>query len=652
MVVTLFGMLLLIGLVTFIINLGTLVSRRTEAQNLADSTAMAAATWTARSMNTIAMNNVKMAHTIALINVLDAMPQAAFNVENETRAFHDRLDEQLNALGGIDAGHPVLRQVAEEEYGDMLDSLSMTLVEVEPVAALFDAFDVRDLTHYQRDGRLWRKMRAMDEMNRSLAEGLGDVAHHAADRAGRLAGGNGAPSQVALLPLEPGIPVQRGEFDDFRDPVVNGRLPDEIDHERTNRGPWDAVFGWHNLRTERQGGQFMPGQSAVATGGRGNTPASGGVGGGGGRWVGGESVVTAYSTYGPRTWYLNRVSAFNRDHLPHTRLYMWVREISEIKLNRLWPGATDHFGHFHNTEWINDYEEAKQLATEYHNTRRLPRVLQTAYFVLELKSKYPLDHPSFMSDGSWQVVDRHNHPEPRIAYLAPQNGPNHGTGHGPWAGWYDAATWGITELNDYVWRDDWEYEVFWDDDIDIEPVEEQQVGPDGEEETVFVAQPVYRYDFFIFAGANIDWDKRPENPWDGFDRTAEDAPAPMNLDQSALPSDDLDARFDRLNFLATAWYSDEPKTWTSRFQGRRAVPGVMAVAQAKVFNDHSWDLWTQMWHAKLSPVANIDGSAGLEDWIASMPADQLPETMSNSSADTLQGLLESLAPMARSALSH
>jgi hypothetical protein len=332
---------------------------------------------------------------------------------------------------------------------------------------------------------------------------------------------------------------------------------------------------------------------------------------------------------------------------------MWVKEISEIKLKRLWPSVSIQFNHFHNTEWITSYEEAKQIATEYHETRQLPRVLQTAYFVLEIKSKHEINDPRFMDNGTWRVVDRHNHPEPRIVYLAPQNGSNHGTGHGPWAGWYDAAEWGITKLNNHAWRDDWDYEVFWDHEIDIDP--RYNITRDAEGNIVErdpIPQPVYRYDFFVFAGANIDWDKRPENPWDGFDRNAPDAPAPMNLDHAVMTPDDVNARFEHLKFLAMAWYGDEAQTWPTRFHDDRPVPGVMAMAQAKVFNNHSWDLWTQMWHARLEPVTNANGAAGIDDWIASMEGDQIPETISESGADTLHALLESLAPMAPATLAH
>ncbi|MEM9915948.1 MAG: hypothetical protein AAF911_13400, partial [Planctomycetota bacterium] len=42
--------------------------------------------------------------------------------------------------------------------------------------------------------------------------------------------------------------------------------------------------------------------------------------------------------------------------------------------------------------------------------------------------------------------------------------------------------------------------------------------------------------------------------------------------------------------------------WSSRFDGDRPDQFQVGVAQSAVFNNHSWDLWTQMWHAQLTPI--------------------------------------------------
>ena len=40
------------------------------------------------------------------------------------------------------------------------------------------------------------------------------------------------------------------------------------------------------------------------------------------------------------------------------------------------------------------------------------------------------------------------------------------------------------------------------------------------------------------------------------------------------------------------------------------------LAQARVFNNHSWDLWTPMWHAQLTPIENYP------TWLSTMQATQ------------------------------
>ena len=44
--------------------------------------------------------------------------------------------------------------------------------------------------------------------------------------------------------------------------------------------------------------------------------------------------------------------------------------------------------------------------------------------------------------------------------------------------------------------------------------------------------------------------------------------------------------------------------WPTRFDGRKPYPNIVSIAQVQVFNNHSWDLWTQMWHAQLQSVDN------------------------------------------------
>jgi hypothetical protein len=69
-----------------------------------------------------------------------------------------------------------------------------------------------------------------------------------------------------------------------------------------------------------------------------------------------------------------------------------------------------------------------------------------------------------------------------------------------------------------------------------------------------------------------------------------------------------------------------------------------------VFNNHSWDLWTQMWYSQLQAVD------GYEDWMQRMDdnAGDLADTpwVDPNEYDAMQAYLESLSELAPGMLSH
>jgi len=649
-IITLLAVILLAALIMFVLNLGQQVERRIYMQNTADAAAVSSAAWTARSLNTVALNNVDMARTIALINVLDAMPQSAINVEDESKAFRDRLNQQL--ASGIGGGPADLTEAVESALRSMRGRYERIVEETEPVNDFFDRIDLTTFTHYDPDtmaekGALWQKLYALDEMNQAIMENLGQVSQSAGQRGGEINLRNEADAGVVVLPHGPQVPYERGTFNDFKRPVVWGLLPENVDDTYSQRGPWDTVFGWRTTQSERVGGQYVEGEIGGVDRGRGTTPASSGSGGNRGRTIGGTTVVNGYRVYGPREWLIEQVNDFNDSHFVHARLNMWVKEIADIKLDRVWPNTFPHFRHYHNTEWVTSYTQAKEAAERHHRTRRLPRILQTAYFVVEIKSKYPRGHANFMDDGTWRYANG----SPRVSYLGNQNGNSHGTAAGPWAGWggnsprYDAANWGIEKLNDWVWREEWSYTTLWDTEIGALREEDDEGNP--------VRQTIHRIDYFIFAGANLAFDQWPTDPFEGFDPNADDSPAPMNIDLDQLEHDSIASRFEHLNYLAVARHTDVPQTWPSKFRGQRPYPNVVSIAQAKVFNNHSWDSWTPMWHARLTPVRDGADQIDLEDWVrfAAQGTPAWNNTPSREAGDTAT-YLQGVAPLAPYMMSH
>jgi hypothetical protein len=603
MIITILGLVLLAALVLWVVNIGQQVNHRMQTQDAADAVAQAGAGWTARSLNTIAMNNVDIARYIAAIGNLDAFPQAIDMANREEHSLTEALQNQMQR--GITGGTPAsLYTTVTDYYNQLLSQMQNEIAQMDPIENIFDARDVREMTFYSQNGGLWRAMYALDETSQAIAENLTTMAQTAALRGGEVnavstpssgqgSEGNqtGSDSGVAIVAAQ--VPVKRGAFNDFQKPVMQGLLPDGVDNKEINRGPWDAVFGWRDIQTELSGGTYVPGGTEVTGGGSGpGNPLSRG-GGSTGRVVGATRTPIAYSAYGPYSWMRRRISAWVAANMPQSRLNTYHNRIAAVKMNQLWPGSTA-IPEIIDPDWRITYEEAKQIADA-----GTPTIRETCYFVLEIKSRYAPDDPNFMTPGSWALETRGNQGvNPRAQRVHR---------------WLDMANY-AKMICDTVFRDDWNYMVNWDNTIGITPVYTTEVDDDGETHQRIVPQPVYRVDHFVFGGVNVGPDTEVRNPWEGFNTGSPDSPAPIDLDHSVVVQNDAAARAAYLSFLGIARTSDIPQAWPARFRGGRPYSNAVAIAQAKVFNNHSWDLWTPMWRTQLEPVSDYDG------WLSRMQA--------------------------------
>ena len=629
MVITLLSVLLLTALILFVLNLGTQVERRIAAQNTADATVTGGSVWVARTMNTVARNNIEMTRMIGLVNVLDAMPRSTAYALHEQTAFHEALDGQLDR-GVSRSGPTQLRSILEDLLNDFLAELEDEVDQLETADAFFDSHDTRDLTYYRANngmGDLWRAMYAMDEMNQAALAEMGRVVQTASVDAGALTYPQDEARAAAFMaPLKPTLPWRRGRFDDFEDPIRHGVLPSSVDDDQTNRGPYDTVFGWHGLISRTVGGTWVPGRSQTAQGGRGGVPIGSGSGGvSGGRRVGGRTIVTGYYVWDMHRHLLDRVSSFVSHELRNSRLAMWVRTMSNAKLNYLWPTGDepddDQLARTIAPEWINDWSQAIGIARNERD-----RIVETGFIAIELKSRYPIDHPRFLEAGTWALVDDGGRWQPRLVRVR---------------GWMDPRDWPAQKVVDHGWRDEWEYTVWYDNDIGIDAMVDEAGNP--------IAQPVYRIDHFYFAGVNVGEGEDIMDPYEGFDPQASDSPAPSDINH-ALVRDTPESRRHYLTFFSMAQRNDFAQSWPTAFRGNKPYPAVVAMAQAKVFNNHSWDLWTPMWHARLEPITDLD------QWAAVLNADQsvLGDVPNIESADylDLEAYLNHTARLADAMLGH
>jgi len=610
LVVTLLGIFLLAGLVMYVMNLGRHVNQRVRTQHGADAAAVSAGGWMARAFNTVALNNVAISHLVPLVAVLDAMPRASADTLTDQEALLEVLEDQLR--------RGVRDRWVREPLERARTAVAGEVQELRTLNNLMDNLDVRELTFYEGPngrGRFWQAMAALDEYSQLTMSQLQIVRQLAATRGG--AANLGDPEAIALaLPARPQIPWQRGRFDDFEAPVRQGRLPPGSDDPHTNRGPYDTVFGWRSAVGGEVEGYYRD-NNVAGGGGGGSVPVGRGAGGGGG-FVVTSREPDSYTTRGTLSWILGRVGGFSNSTLPYSRFSSHVSALARTKLHQLWPTDPAPAASRIEPDWETDFDEAVRIGDNEPG-----RIRQTAFVAVEVKSRYPASAPQFLTPGSWAYVEN-NMPEAARMIRT--------------GGWEDPRQWPVPKIQDELWRDEWSYEVFFDNQIGITRQTNAAGNP--------VPQPVYRVDTFMFAGVNLGDSAPIRNPYNVGARDA--LPAPLDFDHDTFGAGNQAAHDAHLRVLGLAERPHRPLLWSRRFGGGAGHPGHVGIAAARVFNDHSWDLWTQMWHARLEPVGRYDRWIQV---IQQAEAEAIPE-LDTDRFDRLRNFLASLSDLAPETLRH
>ena len=678
LVISLIAALPLSAMVFYVINHGRQVNARIVIQHAADSAALAGTGWIARSFNTVAMNNVTVSRMLAVVNTLDAVPLSALAARGEQTALRDALAARHET---IEVSPSTLEQLIGDQMQRLLDELNDEVAVLEP----FDDFlkssdDVSQMTHYSDgQGQLWQAMESMDQLSQATMNNLGDLSQQNAVHGGEvnLDSDRAPDSATFMLPVSPQIPWKRGQFNDFERPVRFGLLPGsddrltgmtdccnqvQVDDKTTNRGPYDTIFGWRHIT--RQGVEIDPDSEPPNNGGvdTGQVPNPFG-GGPGSQGAGTLFEYTAYRNDGTQEWILQRVSNFNTDRLYFSRFSQWTGQVANAKLQYVWPGTP--LQQFALPDWNNDYPN------DIPPDRSQPVAYsETAWLRLDIKSAYERGHNAFLSPGSWAYE------EPARTRHDTHARVNRCVG---W--WLDSLPTGFritdpmqindevenvkaTRIGTHAWLYEYQYHVLFDNEIGLPPIFDEDDNP--------VPQTAYFIQTVIYAGVNRnpiragvfnpgdppnpsgitatpDLVPMVVNPYDGFDPTADNAPSPTDFDHTQVDSSNDDRR-EYLTFLAIARRGDRAMFWPSRFDANNPYPGIVALAQAHVFNNHSWDLWTQMWHAQLQPVDLYD------QWLSTMEASTTDADesvlISLEQYEQLHQLLTGLEPLEQIMLAH
>ena len=596
LVVMLISIALLVGLVFFVYNYGDQVNNRLDMQNTADSVAISGSGWIARSMNVVGMNNTGQSKLLSLVVTLDSLPLGTDMSLTETVALEGVLTAQLVQLRGDDIGNARLKSMIVSGMESLQRRLSAERVILEAMDEQLNrsSFDMSSVTHWP-DGKLWEGIHTLDKFSEATLLSAGTLAQ---DISSDIARASHAETAF-VLPIVPEIPYREGVFADFQ-PTLEGRLTvttsNAGDYNATDGlggvipdwsypyrlGPWAKLHHWWapvyggGQRVRRAGSQVRD---------VGGGPSGGGVG---------TSAVTqdagwdwnpppqciGYRPYGFYQWGLWKIDNWAEENVPDTSFASHVNNIAKIKLDYMFGPRPVAMQSVHYPQFIIDYPA---ILAKMNDPNPTVTVYRTHFFVVEVVSSVPPSDSNWLGAG----VSRNNASDPITIKLS---------------GWRNPATFeGFSQISDYIWRGDFQYEVTEDIEIGLLPQHEDPDDPG----SPLIWHKVYFTQFYIFAGADIGTTTIVSNPcsYESFDNL----PGPFLLDTN--PDDYTTDRNEGMRrglftYLGVAARRRASRVWPQRFGPGNPGNTITTVAQAEVFNNKSWDLWTQDWQVKLIPVNN------------------------------------------------
>lgn len=581
--ITLVALLFFVALAAYVFNLGRHAARQQATQDAADAAATGGAGAIARTLNLVAHDNIEMTRLLVAAQLIDAMPQAVDYTLQDQQA-------QLAALRNLDDGawacpYPRLLADARAHKAQVVAQLAANVSALTATNQLLQTADVREVTWYTtpsgQRGAFWKAMLAMDKVSQAAVEKMPLSAQASAVACGTRNLGEGAQNLSGAVPFRSEVPCRHGSFDDFYKPVTTGQIPDAAGADPlTHRGPADALWGW--LTPVRDQGTTLPGPSNPGPPPPSDgSPFGGSSGGAGSTYIPGP--ITGYRTYG----FFNSLGGFFRDRVGwiNSGLASRVRQMAILKLMMAQTGAAP---------WNNLPADLNGGATPA--PPMIPEWLSplaAARAAVSTSPAAPINRPE--AYAAWV---RYEEP-PRVANQPwswtriPQSA-RHFTprGGGRVDMFFDAPQTAFRlKLGEGA------FVIFTPVDI-IDPQTGQVIGTDPTHAVYYFWAGIHTGNQRAVIGNPNNW-----NP-------GEEIPAPTDLlpAYATPPTDSIPGQWCALGFA-------------SQPNGAIGLGGVFktagrprhtALAQARVFNNHSWDLWTPMWHAQLTPIEDY------ATWVATL----------------------------------
>jgi hypothetical protein len=617
LVIVILAMALIAALIFYVFNMGQHVTDRVETQHAADSAAISGAGWVARSLNTVAANNVQSARLISLVNVLDASDEALHPAYHEADKMYHSLEamEPSGGGGGMSSREasvigqemrPIIEEL-REDYDKLLPMKRRFAPPSQPeeYRAPAGSLDVTEYTFYNGgNGHIWQAIDGLGAYSQATMENVDELSQLSARQMGKanLDDKHGAALMVPHLPR---VPWKQGRFDDFERPVTEGLLPKEVDDERVRRGPFDVLFGWRDQKFRWR--QTEPGVRNPRS--QGDGPSGPGGVGPGGRLPGEddwlerpqrEKLTEGYFVYGTHRWMKYNI---RRTHFEHNPYFHWRDQFANWKQQYLFDNKSPQQRHL--PIWRTEWSRITGAAGG-------GKIVKSRYFTVRIESEVPESSRSYLSGGTYRITTRDRHHLINIhGDWSVNDNPCHRDTNDP-REWQPKLELWREECPEYenmtgVEKEQWasaNYEKIGDKAWRFgSKMIRTYPPPPGEDEPV--EEKLYQYVYYFLIGVDVGKPREIRDPHTFQSRSA--LPGPVVFDRTELPTDREAAEDEYFTYLGIAQEKAKAALWSDKFDKKKPYPATVAIAQARVFNNHSEDLWTQMWHAQLEPVQDYGG---------------------------------------------
>ncbi len=522
---------LLAGLLFLILHTGQKLNHKVAMQHAADSAAATGAAWYARGLNVISMCNVVETQLLSLIVLLDTL-------ETVVPPAQECIDDLCSNLGGSKAGRdmPIDDRISEWLAVGNAMSERQVIRHLGQIVA-----EVHWPEYLQYDtGVLWECTKLMDGFMHAMRE----VTPLAAQReAIDIARQNGAEFGF-VLPLWPELPVADGRFDDFENPMRNGRLPPP--REKEVIGGFAHVMNYRGYYPDYlYKGEIHHGRGPVM-----------------GPW-----------SY----WREPFVATRPMGMLDISRFSVLFNLVSSKKLEMMF-GETDNEVSLRN--WEMQYDRAKGLDRD--------DILRAWWDHISFDCRYPFPEAAFFNN-----IDLRHHHRPTVKTRA-------------YSSMKSPRLSGYTRATQYYEGTCPRLAVFYKVDerttahypqlgifAPHPPVQEDgSKWPYTEDEM----QTYYHVSVWRFNGAELDTDESLHRNY--LPPPGAEPCAPILLDRVA-GDHTWDAINHHFTFNGFAYRSGQVEEWSDRFGNPNPIEDLIAYAQARVYARYSWDLFTQHWRVKL-----------------------------------------------------